>query len=167
VTDLNKKCATCTSGSELALRPISALAYREENREKICQVGRNPHLKWQALYLESDCYTSQQTIKFAITKASKSVLYMKIITVYCEMFLQHTNTLSGKNLDFFLVLMEGPHFTEWNVLSFLLYSCFSLTQMKIIVLFLGRSWQPCLDNEDKKCMWSSKEMLFVYLLSRF
>jgi len=33
------------SGSELALRPISALAYGEENRENLCQVGRKPDLK--------------------------------------------------------------------------------------------------------------------------
>jgi len=45
VINLNKKCVTCTSGNELALRTISALAYREENRENLCQVGRNPHLK--------------------------------------------------------------------------------------------------------------------------
>jgi hypothetical protein len=65
------------------------------------------HILWPAkqnvdLTFKNLVPTSQKTHCISITKTNWLMLFREIITVYCENHTEHTNTLCGKNADFFL-----------------------------------------------------------------
>jgi hypothetical protein len=55
--------------------------------------------------------TSQETHYVSATKANRLMLFRETAAVYCENHMEHTDTLSGQNAEFYNIYKSSPYLT--------------------------------------------------------